>query len=131
MTAADRLRTRIVQVEGARATVYTAGEIDITSAPTLRTALTQCLAEGCTELTVDMTDLEFIDSSGLGVLVWALKQLRTREGRLIVCNAPAIAQKVLGISGLSPYLDIVSREPEPEPEPQPEVEAEAEVRGEP
>lgn len=111
MNAGDELQTRIVRVEGNQATVYTAGEIDITTAPALRTALTQCLAEGCTELTVDMTDLEFIDSSGLGVLVWALKQLRTREGRLVVRNAPAIAQKILGISGLSPYLDIVATDP--------------------
>ncbi len=129
MTAGDDLRIRIVQVEGTQATVYTAGEIDITSAPTLRTALTQCLAEGCTEVTVDMTDLEFIDSSGLGVLVWALKQLRTREGRLIVCNPPAIAQKVLGISGLSPHLDIVSRDRDRDRDPEPEPEVEA--RGEP
>ena len=114
MSTGDDLRTRIVRVEGNQATVYTAGEIDITSAPALRSALTQCLAEGCTELTVDMTDLEFIDSSGLGVLVWALKQLRTREGRLVVRNPPAIAQKILGISGLSPYLDIVSSEPDVE-----------------
>lgn len=120
MTASDELRTQIVQVEGNRATVHTAGEIDITSAPILRSALTQCLAEGCTELTVDMTDLEFIDSSGLGVLVWALKQLRTRDGRLVIRNPPSIAQKILGISGLSPYLDIIGREPEGAPGAEPE-----------
>ena len=58
-------------------------------------------------MTLDMTQLTFIDSSGLGVLVRVVKQLRADGGRLI-SNPPPIAQEVLGITGLTPYLEVVT-----------------------
>jgi anti-sigma B factor antagonist len=101
----------IVGRHGESATLRVAGEIDMTTTPALRGCLTDCLAEGFTHVTLDMTDMEFIDSSGLGVLVWALKELRARDGDLTILNPPSIAQKILGVSGLSPYLEIVSDTP--------------------
>jgi anti-sigma B factor antagonist len=103
----------IVAREGDSVTVQVTGEIDMATTPALRACLAECLAEGFTRVTMDMTEMEFIDSSGLGVLVWALKELRAREGELVIKNPPSIAQKILGVSGLSPYLDIISGDPAP------------------
>ncbi len=103
----------IVARDGNSVTVRVTGEIDMATTPALRSCLTECLAEGFTHVTMDMTEMEFIDSSGLGVLVWALKELRARGGELIIKNPPSIAKKILGVSGLSPYLEIVSGEPSP------------------
>jgi anti-anti-sigma factor len=103
----------IVARDGNSVTVRVAGEIDMATTPALRSCLAECLAEGFTQVTMDMTEMEFIDSSGLGVLVWALKELRSRGGELIIKNPPSIAKKILGVSGLSPYLEIVSSDPSP------------------
>jgi anti-sigma B factor antagonist len=95
---------RIASLSGQRATVETFGEIDISTSPILRSRVAECLSQGCSEITVDMSHLEFIDSSGIQVLVWLLKELRAVDGRLIIRHPPAIAEKVLAISGLTPYL---------------------------
>jgi anti-sigma B factor antagonist len=103
----------IVAREGDSVTVRVTGEIDMATTPALRSCLADCLSEGVTHVTMDMTEMEFIDSSGLGVLVWALKELRARDGELVIKDPPSIARKILGVSGLSPYLDIVSGDPTP------------------
>ncbi len=103
----------IVAREGESVTVKVTGEIDMATTPALRSCLAECLAEGFSHVTMDMSEMEFIDSSGLGVLVWALKELRARDGELIIKDPPSIARKILGVSGLTPYLEIVTGEPSP------------------
>ncbi len=97
---------RIVSLGERTATVLALGEIDTSTSPLLRSRLAECLHEGCTEITVDMSHLEFIDSSGIQVLVWLLRKLRALDGQLIIRNPPTMAEKVLAISGLTPYLNI-------------------------
>lgn len=63
------------------AIVRATGEIDLRTAPRLRDALNQ---QGTLHLVVDLRGVEFIDSSGLGVLVGALKRQRQRDGSLVV-----------------------------------------------
>jgi anti-sigma B factor antagonist len=107
MTSASR-PPRTVRRDAEAVTVEVSGEIDIASAPALSSCLNDCLSEGCIEMTLDMTQLTFIDSNGLEVLVRIIKQLRADGGRLIICNPPPIAQEVLGITGLTPYLEVVT-----------------------
>jgi anti-sigma B factor antagonist len=107
MTTDDRAIAQVRRRDGTAMTVDVAGEIDLASAPALRSCLNECLSEGCTYLTLDMTELTFIDSSGLQVLVRVINHLRDNDGRMTLRNPPAIAQKILGITGLTPYLDIV------------------------
>jgi anti-sigma B factor antagonist len=73
--------------------------------------MNDCLSEGCTEITLDLTEMTFIDSSGLGVLVSVISQLRRQDGRLILRNPPAIAEQVLHVSGLRSSLEIVATDP--------------------
>ncbi len=97
---------RIVYQDGKTATVHVQGEIDMTTSPLLRSCVAECLGQGCTEVTLDMSHLDFIDSSGIQVLVWLLKELRALDGQLVILNPPTMAERVLGISGLTPYLSI-------------------------
>ena len=70
-----------------RAVVRVAGDVDIDTAPRLRTAVVELLDLGHRALVVDVSGVEFIDSTGLGVLVGALKETQNREGTLeLICT---------------------------------------------
>ncbi len=111
MTSPDHASFNVVERGTAAITVAVSGEIDAASAPGLRSYLNERLSEGYTEVTLDLTDMTFIDSSGLGVVVGVINQLRRQEGRLIICNPPPIAVQVLRISGLTSFLEIVPGPP--------------------
>jgi anti-sigma B factor antagonist len=67
------------------------GELDVVGAPDLRQAVVKAVADGCRGLILDISDLDFIDSFGIGAVVAALKRLRQRGGELaLVCPSPRI-----------------------------------------
>jgi anti-sigma B factor antagonist len=71
--------------------VHLVGEVDIATAEPLQRALDDLIRDGQTRLLVDLTDVSFIDSTGLGVLLHTVKQLRRRRGRLVVlCPDPTM-----------------------------------------
>jgi anti-anti-sigma factor len=104
VTDKPREPARIVFWHENEATVQAIGEIDTSTSPLLGACLAECIHRGCTRVTIDMSQLEFIDSSGIQVLVWLLKELRALDGELVISNPPGMAEKVLAISGLTPYL---------------------------
>ena len=64
-----------------------AGELDIYTAPSLGEAISGAVREGNYDLVIDLTSVVFIDSTGLGVLVGALKHVNECNGSLqLVCN---------------------------------------------
>ncbi|HEX9505307.1 MAG TPA: STAS domain-containing protein [Acidimicrobiia bacterium] len=86
---------------GTSATVVIRGEIDVATSPRLRSTITALLAEGVAGLTIDFSGVSFIDSSGLGVLVGALKRVReTPGGSLQVVGATDFVRKIFEITGL-------------------------------
>lgn len=95
------------EVDGTAATVSIRGELDVYTAPQLRTRLHELFDGGVSEITLDLADLSFIDSSGLGVIVGALKRLRERDGNLVLRAPSRSTSKVLEITGLSRILDVV------------------------
>jgi len=92
-------------VNGARV-VIVGGEVDVYTAPLLRDALDQQIAAGHVHLVVDLDAVEFMDSTGLGVLVGRLKLVRNRSGWLrVVCSNERVL-KVFGITGLDRVFTI-------------------------
>jgi anti-sigma B factor antagonist len=76
------------------------GEIDVATAPRLREQLIALVNDQRYRIVVDLDAVDFIDSTGLGVLIGALKRVRTHEGDLaLVCSEPRIL-KVFEITGL-------------------------------
>lgn len=83
-----------------RTVVSVGGEIDVYSAPKLRDVIAERVAEGSYHLVLDLEEVEFIDSTGLGVLVGGLKKVRTHDGSLeVVCTQDRVL-KVFRITGL-------------------------------
>ena len=67
------------------------GELDIVGAPELRQAVVKAVADGARRLILDFSDLDFVDSFGIGVVVGALKRVRQRDGDLaVVCPVPRV-----------------------------------------
>jgi anti-sigma B factor antagonist len=84
------------------------GEIDIYTAPRLRDALVEATAEQCANVIVDLEQVAFIDSSGLGVLVGALRRAKEREHTVVlVCTRESIL-KIFRITGLDKVFPIFS-----------------------
>jgi anti-sigma B factor antagonist len=74
------------EVDATTHVVDVAGEVDLYSAPELKSHVLDAIDSGKTNIVVDLTHTTFIDSTTLGVLVGARKRLRERNGMLaVVC----------------------------------------------
>ena len=91
---------------GDRTVVHVAGEIDVYTAPTLREELAGLVDDGKTDIVVDLTDVSFMDSTGLGVLVGALKRVRTTGGDLKLVIDQEKVLKVFRITALTQVFEI-------------------------
>src|SRR5215475_9425033 len=77
------------------------GEIDVYTAPRLRELLIELVNSRFYQLVVNMEKVEFLDSTGLGVLVGGLKRVRAHDGSLdLVCTQERIL-KIFRITGLT------------------------------
>ncbi len=86
--------------------VVVAGEVDLTTAPRLREALVRHGTAACPSVVADLGAVQFLDSTGLGVLVGVLKRCRTFGGGLhLVVTRPRVRQ-VFELTGLTTVLPL-------------------------
>lgn len=86
--------------------VTASGEIDVATAPRLREQLIDLINSKHHRLVVDLSWVDFIDSTGLGVLIGALKRIRSHDGELaLVIDDPRVL-KVFDITGLDQIFAI-------------------------
>ena len=104
-TAGADFRITATATEGG-ADVVVAGEIDLATAPQLRSELHAIIDGGATVVAVDMADVGFIDSAGLGVLIGAVGRLRERGGRLELRHLQPAPRKVIDITGLHDVFEL-------------------------
>lgn len=82
------------------------GEVDVYTAPKLKEHMVSVIESGCSKVVVVLDNVSFIDSSGLGVLVSALRRARERDGGVrIVCSRENIL-KIFRITGLDKVFPI-------------------------
>jgi len=94
------------RTSGTRTVVQVTGEIDVYTAPLLREELASLIDAGNLELVVDLTGVGFMDSTGLGVLVGALKKVRTAGGDLQLVISSEKVLKVFRITALTQVFTI-------------------------
>ena len=94
-------------LDSERHVVAVRGEIDLFTAPELKSALSEAIESGHTRIVVDLTDTTFLDSTALGVLIGAVKRLRSRDGQLVIVNTDANIAKTFEITGLDQIFTIL------------------------
>ena len=89
-----------------RTIVTASGELDAHSAPALQAQLDPLSVRAGIALIVDLTEVGFIDSTGLGTLVTALKHVRESQGSLdVVVTSPRVV-KVFALTGLDVVIPL-------------------------
>ncbi len=94
-----------IERESGSIVVRLAGELDLYNAHTVREALLACCEETPKRLIVDLSDVKFIDSTALGVLIEARTRMPNRRGFLLA--APGLeTRRALEISGLDRHFTV-------------------------
>lgn len=82
------------------------GEVDIYTAPSLRETIVNTVEKGRYMIVVDLDEVDFLDSTGLGVLVGGLKRVKQHDGELgIICNQENIL-RIFKITGLTKIFKV-------------------------
>jgi len=93
--------------DGERVRIVTAGELDLATSPQLEQEMRAVLARGAKRVTIDLTKLTFVDSSGLRVLI-GLYERSTQDGWELALTYPSEqARAVFRISGAEEHLPFV------------------------
>jgi anti-sigma B factor antagonist len=93
-------------VVGDKSVAAVSGEIDVYTAPTLREKLVDLVDSGATDIVVEMSQVGFCDSTGLGALVAALNYARDRTAVLSLAAPQERVLKVLRITGLDQVFTV-------------------------
>jgi len=91
---------------GERSVVHVSGEVDVYTAPMLREELAALIDAEHANLVVDLAEVSFMDSTGLGVLVGALKKIKTLGGELRLVIDQEKVLKVFRITALTQVFPI-------------------------
>jgi anti-sigma B factor antagonist len=98
---------RVASEERDHWTVVTAsGQLDVATAPSFRQDLIEAQYGGATQVVLDLTDVEFLDSFGIGVLVGAARRARTHGGAFVVVCGHERTRHVLEVAGVADLLGV-------------------------
>jgi anti-sigma B factor antagonist len=95
-----------VSEENGEMVVRANGELDVNTAPDLREQLARLVTDGARRVVVDLSDISFVDSTALSVLVSALKRLRQSDGDLELASPNPSVRRVFEITGLTRLFTI-------------------------
>jgi anti-sigma B factor antagonist len=88
--------------------VTISGEIDLYTAPRLHSELGAVLVDGMpTRVVIDMSGVEFCDSTGMNVLLSCLRRVRERGGELEIASPKPAVRKILQVTGLDSVFTLV------------------------
>jgi anti-sigma B factor antagonist len=101
------LEVQTRQTEGGITVVAPTGRLDVAGAPALKDAITDLAKNGAPKVVIDMEGVSFVDSTGLGSVIAALKRIRNRQGELRLAAPNQQVRVVLELTTLDkvfPYF---------------------------
>ncbi|HEX2647094.1 MAG TPA: STAS domain-containing protein [Candidatus Dormibacteraeota bacterium] len=104
------LEVQTRQVDNGVTIVAATGRLDVAGAPTLREAIGEVVNTGAPRVVIDLGGVSFVDSTGLGSVIAALKQIRNSQGELRLAAPNQQARVVLELTTLDrvfPYYATV------------------------
>ncbi len=104
------LEVQTRQADNGVTVVAPTGRLDVAGAPTLKDAISEALKTGQPRVVIDMEGVSFVDSTGLGSVIAALKQIRSSQGDLRLAAPNQQFRVVLELTTLDrvfPYYSTV------------------------
>jgi anti-sigma B factor antagonist len=113
-SAKHPLSVRREQDEGGETVrIFLRGELDVSTSPDLLAQLQESHALGASEVIVDLSELDFIDSTGLSVLVTMRNRARDEKTRFAVTSPSERFLSVVRVAGLNDFFDFDDSAPIP------------------
>lgn len=106
MNPAEKFRMRTETREG-RCTVYISGELDLESASQMRAVMETLVELSDRTLVLNLQELRYLDSTGIGILVSVVKARHACNGAFSVEAVPTHIQKLFDMTGITPFLNQV------------------------
>ena len=103
MKQTDKLVLRTENKEG-QCIVYVGGELDLESAAQMRAAMSPLVELSDRELKLNLRDLHYVDSTGIGILVSVLKARHANNAPFTVEAIPPNIRKLFDMTGITPFL---------------------------
>lgn len=101
-----------VKTETAVTVVHLDGRLDLATGANLKEEIKKICDKGTKRIHINLKNVEFINSSGLGAFVSVMKQVRSKKGRLTLSNLAAPVREVFEITQLSSVFDIFETQEE-------------------
>jgi anti-sigma B factor antagonist len=119
----EDLQLTIDESAGSYVVLSVEGELDVSTAPQLREALMSVVARLYGTVILDLSGVGFIDSSALGVILSAWKQIKAQDGSMAIASPTPRITRIFEITGLTLSFPVCPSVPEalaaagPQPEP--------------
>jgi anti-anti-sigma factor len=82
------------------------GRLDAESAPQAETQVKQVLQQGSLRLLCDLSKMDYISSAGLRVILMAVKELRNKKGKVVLCCLTPYVKEIFDVSNFSSIIPI-------------------------
>lgn len=92
--------------QGGHAVVAVYGEVDLYTAPRLQAELAGLVRDGVARVVVDLSGVDFCDSTGMNVLLSAMKRLREQDGSLELAAPRPAVLRILQVTGLDTVFSV-------------------------
>ncbi|MHB1000539.1 MAG: STAS domain-containing protein [Armatimonadota bacterium] len=105
-----RLETAMKEVSGIPV-IKATGEIDVYTVPEFKSSINKVIDSGAKDLIIDLTDIDYMDSGGFGVLLGATKRIRLKNGVILLAGCSDAIERMLKITrldtifGMFPNID--------------------------
>ena len=90
--------------------LYLNGEIDVVCAPDLKNNILRLLNDGQTNLYIDLSNVTYIDSSGLGILIMSVRHAAPQGGKVVLIGVKTQVKQIFELTRLDRYFDFPENE---------------------
>lgn len=99
------METKVI-TEGGKLTLYVSGRMDTVAAQKLGDEMKEILVDGVNEFSLDLSECQYIASSGLRVILQAQKKMNSVQGSMVVKNVSEDVMEVFEMTGFADILTI-------------------------